>query len=127
MIARKVLYERNIRAKHKLRVNVKSLVCESRIIRKEIKRILKTSDGTDAKARTASTLERHRKVVVRDETRHALLAMGFVKGTPYRRIEQATREGNEPNAERIANKLKRMCRYTDVSEVQEWILASGDD
>lgn len=37
--------------------------------------------------------------------RHALIAWGFVRGFPYRRIERTCREHNEPNATDLARAL----------------------
>ena len=62
-----------------LKVKIKSLAEEARIIRKETKR-----------ARTVSIkngLALHRKGIVRNEARHTCLAYGFLRGLEYRQME----------------------------------------
>lgn len=62
-----------------LKVKIKSLAEEARIIRLETKR-----------ARTVSIkngLALHRKGIVRNEARHTCLAYGFLRGLEYRQME----------------------------------------
>lgn len=62
-----------------LKVKIKSLAEEARIIREEER---KTQDP-EARAGLVS----HRKGTVRQEARHTLLAYGFLRGKKYRQIE----------------------------------------
>jgi hypothetical protein len=67
-----------------LKVKVKSLAAEAKIIRKEEKR-----------CKTASLREglyRHRIDVVRRESRHANLAYGFLRGRKYHEMEPNAKE-----------------------------------
>jgi hypothetical protein len=57
-----------------LRIKVKSLIEESRIIRSEAKK-------TTGMVKWG--LNQHRKTVVRTHTRHNLLAYGLLRGVPY--------------------------------------------
>lgn len=60
-----------------LKVKVKSLAEEAKIIRKEEKRNKELRNGLAA----------HRKGVVRYEARHSQLAYGFLRGLPYEKLE----------------------------------------
>jgi hypothetical protein len=76
-----------------LRVKIKSLAAEARIIAQEERRVLdrvqRLSD-TDAKDRAWNTyheLRGHRRTVVGRGAREALLAYGFLRGHGYERLE----------------------------------------
>jgi hypothetical protein len=71
-----------------LKVKVKSLADEARIIRKEIK-----------KARLPSIkngLRSHNVNVVRKEARHTLLAYGFLRGRSYQEMESSLKSSTLP-------------------------------
>jgi hypothetical protein len=72
----------------KFRVKIKSLMEESRIIRKEEKRCVGVKRDEDR-----GCLRWHRVGIVRDEQRATLLALAFLRGVPYRVIEK---EGSRP-------------------------------
>lgn len=72
----------------KFRVKIKSLAEEARIIRLEEKRCVGVSRDSDR-----GCLTDHRKRIVRNERRAALLAYAFVRGVPYQVIENA---GSKP-------------------------------
>lgn len=75
-----------------LKVKVKSLAAEARIIRVE-----------EAKTRThRAGLAEHRRGIVRHEARHALLAYGFLRGRAYNKLE------NDPRTNPDWGKVKRM-------------------
>lgn len=88
------------RAIHTIRVNLKSLSEESKIIKKEVKRI-KDSD-------TKNYLTNHRKLKVRQESRSTQLALAAIKGVPYSSVEQNAK--TEPNWQRISEKFKTHVR-----------------
>ena len=71
---------------HKLRVNVKSLAAEAKIIRQEAKRY--PGDSSER-----GCLNWHRISVVRDEARAAQLAYAFLRNIPYSVVES---EGSKP-------------------------------
>lgn len=67
-----------------LKVKIKSLAEEARIIRKETKR---------AKSKSIKEgLALHRKGIVRHEARHTHLAYGFLRGREYRQMEHKAHE-----------------------------------
>jgi hypothetical protein len=91
-----------------LRIKVKSLVEEAKIIRQESKK---------TKGMVKYRLNEHRKTIVRDHTRHNLLAYGMIKGTPYELMEKKCYE--PPNFSRIATIVKRFNGSTKALEA--WI------
>jgi len=99
---------------HKLRVNVKSLAAEAKIIRDEIRR----ARTPEAKA----ALHSHRMFRVRPESRMAHLALAFVRGVPYKTAEANARA--KPDAKELANKTVRFAPRRDaINEVAEWLRA----
>lgn len=75
-----------------LRVKIVSLQAEQRLIRKEERR---TRNGW-----TWTELREHRKMLGR-ESRCAQLAMAFIRGRHYRRVEASTKPGNAPEWNRV--------------------------
>lgn len=82
-----------------LKVKIKSLAAEAAIIRREERQALKAGRWGVAHQKTEESealfgeynqLHNHRTHAVRDAARVALLAYGFLRGRPYRAIE------NEP-------------------------------
>ncbi len=97
-----------LRTEH-LKVKVKSLAAEARIIRhathKAKRRVRWMKEhGDEAEHLEAEevrdTLIRHRCVEVRSEARHSLLAYGFLRGTQYQVMERTCHQG--PDWERVA-------------------------
>ena len=83
---------------YELKVKIKSLAEEARIIRKEEKSL-----PGDSHHRT--NLHNHRVVDVRREARASQLAYAYMRGTAYLRVEQTCKR--EPNWERVENVAKR--------------------
>lgn len=88
-----------------LEVKFNSLAAETRLIRrkerakaKELKRAKTSASRLDAEL-TLWGLQHHRIHVVRPETRATHLALGFLRGKPYRAIEWFAY--TEPNWERV--------------------------
>lgn len=99
---------------HKLRVNVKSLAAEARIIRDEMRR------ATTPEARNA--LHDHRMTRVRPEARAAHLALAFVRGMPYKVAEASAKD--KPNVRDLANKISRFAWTPNVEQkVNDWLRA----
>lgn len=79
-----------------LKVKIASLAEEARIIRKKERVALKDARRFEATGDPEGAvhrhlffgLRRHRTFDVRSEARHALLALAFLRGCPYRRVEQ---------------------------------------
>ncbi len=102
-------YCAKVAAIHKLRVNVKSLAEEARIIRQEAKRC-----GREYRA----VLDCHRRGRVRDEARIAQLALAYVRGMPYRRVESKAHV--MPDVRRLVEKIGRNWKADSVS-VEKWL------
>lgn len=97
---------------HKLRVNVKSLAAEAKIIRDEIRR------ARTPEARAA--LHNHRMQRVRPEARLAHIALAFTRGVPYRMVETNARE--KPEVKALVNKIVRFASTADADKkVRDWL------
>lgn len=71
-----------------LKVKVASLMAEAKIIRRyEKKAKERAARGSVVADFTRESLHNHRTLEVRKESRSAQLAYGFLRGTPYRVIE----------------------------------------
>lgn len=88
-----------------LKVKIKSLAEEAKIIRKETKRAKRASirDG----------LALHRKGIVRCEARHTHLAYGFLRGRDYRQMEPKAHEA--PNWEKVRKMVEKYGTHLDWS------------
>lgn len=90
-----------------LKIKIKSLAAEAKIIRQEERKYLKHARACESEEHaeehrfTMRSLQSHRKGGVRSEQRCSLLAYGFLKGMPYKRMEQSCRENNKPNWDTI--------------------------
>ena len=96
-----------------LKIKIKSLSEESRIIKKEESKLNEkmkfvvtetTSKEKDIKNKylwEINELRHHRKEVVGKETRLSLLAYGFLRATPYLKMENTTRLDNKPDFQRV--------------------------
>lgn len=80
-----------------LKVKIKSLAAESRIIRLESNR---SKDPT-----TKCDLNNHRVGIVRTEARYSQLAYGFLRGLKYSQLESKT--NNPVNFTKVENLVKR--------------------
>ena len=98
----------------KFLVNIKSLTCESKFIRKEEKK-----HKEDWKR---DSLRNHRVISVRQESRITNLAYAFALGKTYKQVESKV---NNPltseAAHRIFLKLKRKGLTVDKEDVKIWL------
>jgi len=94
----------------KLRVNVKSLVAESKAIRHEIKRV-RDKELKD-------TLAWHRSFYVKSEARSAHLALACAKGVAYDRAEKKCK--SQPDFLRITEKIKKMAHCYGAEEKKKF-------
>lgn len=78
-----------------LKVKIKSLAAEAKIIRAEERKNKYFRTG----------LSSHRKTVVRSEARHTLLAYGFLKGKRYRDLEPTAK--NKPDWDRVRRMVEK--------------------
>jgi len=95
-----------------LKIKIKSLAEEARIIRREEKRF----PGWHG---TRTGLYLHRVQVVRREARAALLAYGFLRGRRYERIE-AKRRGEEPDWRRVTQLVQKYGPLGSASLIEGW-------
>lgn len=96
---------------HALRVNVKSLAAEARLIREEIRK----ARNPEAKASLAC----HRSWRVKPESRLAQLALAYVKGVPYRVVERTAK--TPVDSAKLTNKLSRFTNHVDANVVRNWL------
>lgn len=81
-----------------LKVKLKSLAAEAKIIRLEEKKNSHFRVG----------LAEHRRGIVRFEARHTLLAYGFLRGRSYEQLEPGAREkNNHPTWDRVREMVKK--------------------
>lgn len=97
-----------------LKVKVLSLAAEARIIRRQAKR---------AKGMVKWRLNQHRTEVVRDHSRHNLLAYGILRGVPYRKMEQKCSE--KPDFDRVSSIAKRF--GASDAQVRLWMIDAKDE
>lgn len=81
-----------------LRVKIKSLAEEARIIRAEEKR---------TRGSLRDELHLHRVGIVRSAARSSHLAYGLIRGKPYERMEAKTCEGNAPDWTEVGRLCKK--------------------
>lgn len=101
-----------------LRVKIKSLAEEARIIRFEERKALRSMSWerkqdptkTPPSHWTYSSLYGHRTFDVRGEARASLLAYGFLRGVPYEAMEATCRDDNRPNWTRVESIAKKFGR-----------------
>lgn len=107
-------FDAKVLAIHKLRVNVKSLAAEAKIIRKEARRCGIQYEGA---------LTMHRRGRLREEARLAQLALAFFRGRTYRSAERAAKVAINPVA--LGKKLNAFGwpGYTpkDLETIKDWL------
>jgi len=86
-----------------LKVKVKSLAEEAKIIRQEEKRTTRPS--------IKFGLRDHRIGIVRNEMRHTLIAYGFIRGKAYKEVENRTHEA--PDWDKVRSMVKRYGSHWD--------------
>ena len=116
-----------------LRIKIISLADEARTIRRWEGRMKRAARGRgtgeqperpDLKA-TFWSLREHRQSVVSNEARHSLLAFGFLRGKPYKRLEQ--RRYCDPSWVAVQDIAKRFGKGAyDEKAFQTWREAAGE-
>ena len=113
-------YDWKVAAIHKLRVNIKSLAAEARIIRQESRRAGYPYSGI---------LTEHRRGKLREEARYSHLALGYVRGRSYASMEGSKRlERCKPSADQkvLMTKLSGFLPYMHglkSEDLRQWIMA----
>lgn len=94
-----------------LKVKVKSLAAEARIIRREEHRWPGDSP-------TRASLQGHRRNDVRREARHSYLALAYLRGRAYREVEQTCHR--DPDWEAVARMIKKYGPPRHNTGFDEW-------
>jgi hypothetical protein len=98
-----------------LKIKIKSLVAEAKIIKEEAKKI----KGSDKHC-----ILQHNKDIVRPVTRKNLLAYGMMKGIPYAKMENDVSPEKCPSSKYFGDLviLAERFGYRDRETMQQWIL-----
>lgn len=106
-------YDSKVAAIHMLRVNVKSLAAEAKLIRHEEKR---------AGIQYQTALQLHRRGRLREEARYAQLALAFLRGRHLRQVELAF--SKPVDVKRLGMKL---CKFAEFSadDLAKWACQDG--
>lgn len=110
-----------------LKMKIKSLAAESRLIRYE------EEHHWPAGHPMRASLQSHRVTVVRYEARCALLAYAFLRGRHYSQAESSCARAGMPDAERIAKLIRRFSwgyrnnawSGVDKRVVEHWLASSS--
>src|SRR5665213_2472358 len=94
-----------------LKVNLLSLMAESRIIKQQER---KHKDGSAVR----TGLKLHRIRDVRSETRSAFIAYGYLRGRTYAQVEPNPK--TEPNWARVGDKVAKFGTPQDVHHFKKW-------
>lgn len=97
-----------------LKIKLKSLAEESRIIRKEELRLKRAGRGVEI-----DTLRLHRHKVVREEARATHVAYGFLKGMSYDAVEPSAK--SKPNWDKVVHMVKKYGDSTQLKEIQLFV------
>lgn len=103
-------YDPRVAAIHMLRVNVKSLAAEARIIRKEEAR---------CGIQYYWMLRDHRVGRLREEARYANLAIAFMRGRAYSRVEGPTSKAVDEK--RLTRKIQNFLSSVSATAVIDWL------
>jgi hypothetical protein len=99
-----------------LKVKILSLADESRTIRCEELTLINAGKGASP---DREGLYLHRINEVRPESRAALLAYGYLRGTPYRAMENAATK-SKPDWKRVASLIKKYGEEFDPKAFEDW-------
>jgi len=109
-----------------LKVKIKSLAAEAKIIRFEERRLRPLTDKTRD---YFLGLMNHRRGEIRTEARASLLAYGFIRGRTYRSIESKTKEMGRVAHSQLWAKVNRLvvkygpAEYRDPKDVDKFLVA----
>lgn len=99
---------------HKIRVNIKSLAAEARIIRAEKLKHLKNKA-------ILSSLDYHKAHILKPEARLANLTYGYLKGYTRSRVENKFKK--EVNVKKLVDKIRKFTGFIIPQEqVEAWLL-----
>lgn len=117
--------------RRELRVKIKSLAEEARIIRREerrcrdsLTRTVGHDDQRSALAASFASLRSHRVTDVRREARYSLLAYALIRGRPFRMTEPKS-DVQKLDREKLAGLIRRFgtsaYQLTSVTAVADWL------
>lgn len=108
-----------------LKIKIKTLVEESKIIRAEEKKFNWIDEQENKWPR--SQLREHRITVVRNHTRHNLIAYGCLNGVPYENIEKKCRELPDFDCiKKIAVNFSNKYDPEVLEKIENWIEAAKE-
>ena len=106
--------------KTQLKIKIKSLAEESKIIRLEENKLTKQIKHNKEKSKDLNSLREslseHRKSIVRNEARYSLLAYALLRNIPYHKVE--TKCKNKPDLGEVISIAKRFGANSDM--IGEW-------
>jgi hypothetical protein len=106
-----------------LKIKIKSLAEEAKIIRHEVNKASKLQKYYTSEEDRCSlgnlkyNLNEHKKGIVRHESRHALLAYAIIRNIPYEKLEAKCNEA--PYLKKVSDMARRFGAAQDV--IEEWI------
>ncbi len=96
-----------------LKVKIKSLAAEAKIIRQEERK------ARERRNRTLQIgLASHRRGIVRHEARHSQLAYGFLRGMPYHKMEAKCHGNDEPEFGKVYKLVQKFGVQREWLEVE---------
>lgn len=114
-----------------LRVKIRSLMEEAKIIRSEEKRaalnrnLSKNEAHRNWHAQQLASLHEHRTQTVRIEARHTGLTIAMLRGRQYRQAERKTAPGNLPDPTKIAGMAYRFGFRIRLDNESPWTLSAA--
>lgn len=107
-----------------LTVKINTLAAEARIIRRKERSLKKRGPLAGMTLQRFTSLQNHRKTIVRRETRHSLLAYAYLRGCPYHVVEQTCDE--KPDWSLVARNVSRFSENPNKAEVTRQVKAWGE-
>ncbi len=101
-----------------LKVKVKSLAAEARIIRREEQRCKARPADKPGRTELLLQLKAHRRDTVRREARHSLLAMGYLRGRAYRAMERTCRQ--DPSWSEVERMVQKYGPPAHNASFKDW-------
>lgn len=100
-----------------LKIKIKSLAAEAKIIRHEARRLDKVIKDRQVAGGVKQVLNGHRKWPVGHEARHSLLAYALIRDKPYEIVEQKCYEA--PSWKKVSELAKRF--GAKEADIAAWI------
>lgn len=105
-----------------LTVKINTLAAEARIIRRKERSLKKRGPLAGLTLQRFESLQIHRKLSLRNEARHSLLAYAYLRGMPYRMVERTCHES--PNWAAVTKNVNRFLLSShqrfDSDAVKAW-------